>query len=375
MSGLPDLSSLRVLVTHDWLVRWAGSERVTEEILRIFPQADLVVGVHRRSMSGGYRAAEIAKETWLGRLPGARDRYEWFLPLFPLAFATVDTRGYDLIVSSSHAFSKAVRKRPGAIHVSYCHTPPRYLWELQAEYRRTATRMERAAMAIGLGPLRAVDRYAARGVDRFIVNSHFVGARVRRYYGMDSSVVHPPVEAKPLPAGYSQPARRGDFFLSFGRLVGYKRVDLAVDAALMGGKRLVVAGDGPERRKLEQRAGGRVEFLGEVSEAEAGRLLSECIGLVFCGEEDFGIAPVEANAHGAPVAGYRGGGLPESMIDRGTAIMFRRQCAEDVLEAMEELERTEWNRETIVANAMRFSPERFRAELESELVKCVGTAR
>jgi glycosyltransferase involved in cell wall biosynthesis len=366
-----ELSSLRVLITHEWLVRWAGSERVTEQLLHVFPQADLVVGVHGAAMRGSTAAEARARETWLGRLPWARERYEWFLPLFPFAFATIDTRGYDLIISSSHAFSKAVRKAPGAVHVCYCHTPPRYLWDFADDYRGVARPIERLAMSLGVMPLRGLDRLAAGGVDHFIVNSRYVGDRVRRAYGRESTVVHPPVAAKPLPSQPRPGAERMDFYLSLGRLVAYKRVDLAVRAALEGGKRLIVAGDGPERRKLEMLGGRHVEFLGEVSEEEAGRLLSECRALVFCGEEDFGIAPLEANAHGAPVIGYAGGGLAESMIDGVTAVLFGRQRWQDVLVAMEEAERREWDREAIAANAARFSEERFREEITSELHRVI----
>jgi glycosyltransferase involved in cell wall biosynthesis len=369
-----DLSGLRVLITHDWLVRWAGSERVTEQLLTLFPQADLVVGV-QSPFGESHAAVERARETWIGKLPGARSRYEWFLPLFPLAFASVDARKYDLIISSSHAFSKAVRAPRDAVHVCYCHTPPRYLWDQYEDYRSSASRIQRVAMAAGLLPLRMLDRRAAAGVDHFIANSHFVGARIRRYYDRESAVVHPPVMPKPLPPSYFPPAERDDFFLSFGRLVSYKRVDLAIDAALEGGKRLVVAGDGPERRRLERRAAGRVEFLGPVNEQAAGRLLSECAALVFCGEEDFGIAPVEANAHGAPVVGYAGGGLSESMIDGETAILFTRQQPEDVLMAMERSERQQWEKQALVANAARFAESRFRAEITAELSNALKLRR
>ncbi len=359
------LDQLRVLIAHDWLITWGGSESCVEQLLRIFPQADLVAGVIAPRDVPALRAlAARARETWAGRLPGARRLHRWFLPFEALAFATLETGGYDLVISSSHAFSKMVRARPGAVHVCYCHSPPRYLWHLRETYRRSAGTLERAALSLGGPWLRRLDMRGARGVDRFFANSRHIAEKIRRAYGCDAAVVYPPVSAKPAAADLA----RGDFLLSLGRLVPYKRLDLAVAAAERLGKRLVVVGDGPERPRLERLAARGTEFRGEVSEEEAGRLLSTCAAFVFCGEEDFGIAPVEANAHGAPVVAYRAGGVVESMVEGETAEFFDRQEVGAVAGAIERAMGRRWDREALVRNAARFSPEVFRERFREALV-------
>jgi len=360
----PDFSSqfagLRVLIAHDWIVLWAGAEHCVQQLLHVFPEADLVVGVMGDGMRPRNEVTERARETWLGRLPGARRRHRWFLPLEGLAFASLDTRGYDLVISSSHAFAKAVRARNGGVHMSYCYSPPRYLWDLREMYQRDATGLQRVAMHLGTGPLRAFDRRSARGVDHFVSISQYVSHRIGRCYGRDSTVIYPPVEPKPLDG---PPGPREDFLLYLGRLVPYKRVDLAIMAAEQLGVKLVIAGEGPDRHRLEHLAKRHVEFLGPVSETEAGQLLERCRAFVFPGEEDFGIAPVEANAHGAPVIGYAGGGLLETMIPGVTAELFDRQQVADVAAAIERACAHHWDESALRANARRFSAERYRRQI------------
>lgn len=361
----PRLAGLRVLLVHEWLVSWAGSERVLEQLALLLPHADLVVGVATADMRASSGLAARARETWVSRLPGARARHRWFLPLHPLAFASVDTRGYDLVVSSSHAFAKSVRAAAGVPHVCYCHSPPRYLYDLGETYAAHASPVERAALRVATPALRVADRRAAAGVTRFVCNSAFVADRVRRWYGRDADVVPPPVATK---GDVHHKTTRGDFLLSLGRLVPYKRVDLAIVAAERLGVPLVVAGDGPDRARLERLAGPRTTFVGEVSEAEAARLMEECAAFVFCAEEDFGIAPVEANAHGAPVVGYGRGGLAESMVDGTTAVLFARQEVDDVADAVRRALLHDWDRDAIRVNAARFAPERFRASMRDALL-------
>ena len=369
----PELSALRVLVAHDWIASWTGSERCVEEILHVVPHADLVVGFVKPELRARNAITRRARETWLARLPGARTYHRWFLPLEGAAFSLLDTSGYDLVISSSHSLAKAVRRPSGngagpGVHVCYCHSPPRYLWDLRETYHRDASRLERVALALGGGPLRAFDRWAAARPNAFLCNSRFVADRIQRLYGRRAQVINPPVRAKPV-----SPSRapRDNFILSLGRLVGYKRVDLAIAAARLVGMPLVVAGDGPDRAKLQRLAGGDVTFLGEVTEAEAGRLLETCRLFLFCAEEDFGIAPVEANAHGAPVVAFGKGGVLETMIPDVTAEYFHERRPEVVAEAVRRALRREWDGEVIRENARRFAPARFRAELTRTLVELV----
>lgn len=354
--GEPSLAGLRILIVHEWLYTRAGAERCLEQLLALVPHADLLVGMVTPEMRRSYPPAKRAMESWVGKLPGARRHHRWFLPVHALAFRTFDTSKYDLVISLSHALEKTIRKRPGAKHVCYCFSPPRYLYDLRDAYADRAPLAQRLALAAMTAPMRAIDRAGAKGVDRFVCISRTVAGRVQRVYGRDSDVVYPPVSVK----AETSTGRREDFLLSLGRLVTYKRVDLAVAAANRLGMRLVVAGDGPERDRLRKLAGPTVEFAGEVSEAEAGRLMATCRAFVFCGEEDFGIAPVEANAHGAPVVAYARGGLTETMQEGVTGVMFHEQTAAAVAAAVYHCLSHPWDEKRLRDNAGRFSPERFR---------------
>ena len=326
-------------------------------MFRIFPHADLVVGVLAPAVKHANAVTRRAEETWLARLPGARRHHRWFLPLEALAFASLDTSGYDLVISSSHAFAKTVRAGANATHVCYCYSPPRYLWDLNTAYQRDARGIQRLALASAAGVLRRVDRWSAQGVDHFVGISRYIRDRINRCYGRPADVVYPPVSAKP---SYEPAVPREKFLLSLGRLVPYKRVDLAIEAAKRLGVRLIIAGDGPERARLQTAANRDVEFLGEVSEEEAARLLSTCAAFLFCADEDFGIAPVEANAHGAPVVGLARGGLLETMVDGVTAELFHEESVEALTGAIRRALDRHWDVEQLHENARRFSPSAFR---------------
>lgn len=329
-----------------------------EQLLKVFPAADLVVGLCDPKFRAYNQVTRRARETWLGRVPRAHRHHRWLLPLEGLAFARLDTSQYDLVISSTHALAKMVRAAREARHVCYCYTPPRYLWDLYDEHKRAARGLEALALIAGRHLLRHFDQRSAGGVHRFIAVSRFVADRIQRAYGRSADVVYPPVSAKAVfPTSRT---RRDGFMLYLGRLVPYKRVDLAIVAAQRLGVPLVVAGDGPERDRLKQLAGKMVEFTGAVSEEEAGRLLSSCRLFVFCGEEDFGIAPLEANAHGAPVVAYGRGALLETMQPGLTAEFFFEQTADAVVNAASRALSREWDEGRLRENAMRFSPEHFR---------------
>lgn len=363
--GEPALSRLRILIVHEWLYTRAGAERCLEQLLEIVPHADLLAGIVTPAMRRSYAPAARAMESWVGRLPWARTHHRWFLPAHALAFRGFDTSRYDLVISLSHAFEKTIRARRGARHLCYCFSPPRYLYDLRDAYAGRGSTPQRMALALARAPLRAIDRAGAAGVHRFVSISRTVADRVRRAYGRESDVVYPPVAVK---AG-AAPGPREDFLLSLGRLVPYKRTDLAILAANQLGARLVVAGDGPELARLRAMAGPTVEFTGEVSEERAARLLSMCAAFVFCGEEDFGIAPLEANAHGAPVVGYARGGLAETMQDGVTGVMFQAQATDAVAAAIRACLGRQWDADALRRNAERFSPDRFRDRMRAILAQ------
>jgi glycosyltransferase involved in cell wall biosynthesis len=360
----PELACLRVLIVHDWIMSWAGSERCVEQLLQIFPHADLTVGIIDPALRDLNEVTRRARQTWLARIPGAKSYHRWLLPVEGIAFSCLDTERYDLVISSSHALSKMVRVRDDAFHLCYCYSPPRYLWDLEDVYRARASRLQRVALAAAAGPLRRWDRKAAQRVDHFIGISRYIADRIVRCYGRVADVVFPPVVRK---VGPDTELCRGDFLLHLGRLVPYKRVDLAIAAADLLGVPLVVAGDGPDRTRLERVAGKHVHFLGNVTEEKAGELLSTCAAFVFCAEEDFGIAPVEANAHGAPVVGYGRGGLLETMIPGQTAEFFDEPHVEAVAGAIERALTRKWDTSELRRNAERFSPVSFRQSFTESL--------
>ena len=369
--GVHDLTQLRVLLVHEWLYTWAGAERCLEQLVAMIPQAHVLVGVITPEMRRANAIAARAEESWVGKLPAARSHHRWFLPLHALAFRMFDTSGYDLVISLSHAFEKSIRRpRAGVPHVCYCFSPPRYLWDLREAHGERASLPQRLALAAGLPLLRALDRRGAAGVDRFVSISHHVADRVRRTYGRDSAVVYPPVVPKQSAA---TAARSEPFLLSIGRLVEYKRVDLAIQAAERLRIKLVVAGDGPDRTRLERMAGPFTEFVGRVSEDGAARLLDSCAAFVFCAEEEFGIAPVEANAHGKPVVGYARGGLRETMVDGETAVLFERQDADSVARAVQACLARTWDTAALRRNAERFSPAAFQAGMTGEIGAALTT--
>jgi glycosyltransferase involved in cell wall biosynthesis len=364
-----EFADARVLLVHEWLYTWGGAERVLEQLVALLPHADVLAGIVTPELRQRNAIARRARETWVGGLPFARRHHRWFLPLHAAAFGAFDTRDYDLVLSISHAFEKSIRARkPGAVHLSYCLSPPRYLWDLSRSHDALARPVQRAALRLGRAPLRAIDRAGARGVDHFVSLSRHVAERVRRTYDRVSTVVYPPVTAKPV----DKRGPRESFLLTVGRLVPYKRVDVAVRAAERMGMQLIVVGDGPERARLERMSGRHARFLGEVSEERAGELLSSCAAFVFCAEEDFGIAPVEANAHGAPVVAFARGGVLETMRAGETAVFFDEQSPEALADAIAACLRTRWDASAIRENAARFAPEHFRSGMRRELASALG---
>lgn len=368
----------RVALVHDWLVTWGGSESVLASLASLFPDAPIYTSVWNpeprvRETFGG----RDVRTTWLQRVPGAKRNHRRLLPFMPGAFRSLDLTDYDVVISDSHAFSKAVRVRPGAVHVCYCHTPPRYLWDLQSEYLNNGSRL---LLRPAIRWLQKQDLRAARGVTRFLANSRYVADRIDRVYGRKAEVVYPPVDVERFggrgretrasesgggaPArggeGSQEPGNRGDssrngtYFLAGGRLVPYKRVDVAVRAATETNFPLRVFGDGPERALLERMAGPTVEFLGWLGPDELGRTIAGCRAFLFPGVEDFGILPVEVQAVGRPVVGVREGGLTESVVDGVTGVLYDGPGVPGLLAGIERMRETDFDEEAIRRHAGRF---------------------
>lgn len=306
----PTTTRTRVAIAHDWLVTYAGSERVVEQLLAMYPDAPVTTTLLRPD-----RLPELlgrAEPSFLQRLPGAVDHHEWTLPLMPLAWrARPPLSDVDVVVSSSHACAKAVRVADGIPHLSYCHTPMRYAWDFDGEKARFPgpTRLPARALMAGF---RRWDRRTSNRVTRFVANSSAVADRIHRFYGRTAEVVHPPVDTEHFTPG----GERGEDFLYVGRLVGYKRADLAVEAFADLPHRLIVVGDGHLGAELRARATPNVTFLGKVDDATLLGLYRRCRAMVFPADEDFGISMAEAQACGTPVISVdRGGAL--DIVDPG----------------------------------------------------------
>jgi len=340
------LSKLRVAIVHYWFIGRGGGERVVEALAEVFPQADLYSLVADRSTLAPILQNRKLETSFLQRVPGAKRFHRHFLFLHPIALEQFDLSGYDLVISSESGPAKGVITSPKTCHICYCHTPMRYIWDMYPEYRRGMGWLVGSIFALAAHYVRLWDYASAGRVDYFVANSRFIASRIRKYYGRESTVIHPPVEA----AAAKLSEKRDDYYLAIGRMVGYKRFDLAVTACTKLGRRLKVIGHGPEEKELRRIAGPTVEFLGQVSDDELRASLANCRALLFPGEEDFGIVPVEAQSFGKPVIAYASGGVLETVrgiypgdvgVENPTGIFFTEQSPSGLMKALLEFESAE----------------------------------
>lgn len=365
-------SPFKIAIVHDWLVTFAGAERVLAEILALYPSADLYSVVDFMPASDrGLFGGRPVRTTWVQWLPGARRRYRSYLPLMPWAVERLDLSGYDLVISSSHAVAKGVATRPDQPHVCYCHSPMRYAWDMREEYLREAglaAGLRGLAARFLLERLRRWDQRNSDSVDHFIANSGFIAKRIRLSYGRDSTVIHPPVDTVGFAMNPAVP--RENYYLTVSRMVPYKRVNLIVEAfSRMPERRLIVVGSGPQEKEIRRLAGPNVRLLGYQQGPAVRDLLQRARAFVFAAQEDFGIAPMEAQACGTPVIGYGQGGLRETIRpldgpEPPTGVFFDAQSVESLCEAVELFERQESEicPASCRQNAERFGADRFRRE-------------
>ena len=354
---------MKTVLAHHWLVGMRGGEKVLEQFGALFPEAPIYTLVADPArLSPALRSHRISV-SWFGRLPGAARLYKQALPFFPMIIGTQRIReNAGLVLGSDASMIKGLRIPPGARHVCYCHSPPRYLWDQQESYARAAgpgmVLLRRITPA-----LRRWDRAAAQRVDHFIANSRFVQERIRAAYGRESTVIHPPVATQDF-APVSAP---DDFYLVVSQLVPYKRIDLAVAAFNRLGRRLIVIGDGPELPRLRRQARANVEFLGSQPFAALRDHYARCRALIFPGVEDFGITPLETQASGRPVIAYGVGGALETVRDGMTGIFFPRQDVASLVAGIERFESQKWESSACCEQAVRFGEARFRGEISAFL--------
>lgn len=358
---------MQTAVVHEWLVTYAGSERVAEQMLHLYPDADLfsLVEFLPEDLKFFIRHKPVTT-SFLQKLPFANPHFRNYLPLMPLAIEQFDLSAYDLILSSNHAVAKGVTTRADQLHICYVHTPVRYAWDLQQQYLQGA-KLNRGFKSgltqLVLHYLRLWDVASANRVDHFVANSHYVAQRIRKTYRRPATVIHPPVAVdkfKPNP-------QRDDFYFVLSRFVPYKRVDLIVEAFTRLGLPLVVVGDGPDRDRLHAMAGRNITILKHQPEATVIDLMQRCKAFVFAAAEDFGISLVEAQAAGAPVIAYQKGGAAETVIPGKTGLLFAEQTVESLIDAIKtfELEAPQFHAEVLHQHAIQFSPERFRQQFSS----------
>ena len=371
---------MRVALVHDWLVSNRGGEKVLDALCELFPEADIFTLFHKQGTVPPRIERHRIVTSFLQRVPGALDRHRQFLPLFPSAIEAFDLRGYDLVLSSTHCVAKGARIPRGARHLSYVHAPMRYMWDLYDDYfgRGRAGLPTRVAARIVRPALRSWDVRTAKGVDHFVANSRNIAKKIDRLWGRTADVVYPPVELErftqqPVDA---QGAGGGGYFLWMGALAPYKRADIAIEAFRRFGATLWIGGGGQEAAKLAKNLPPNVKWLGPVPDEELYDLYRGARALIFPGEEDFGITPLEMQAAGRPVIALGRGGALETVTER-TGLFFAEQTAESLLSALKDLdtfESTRFSPEEARRNALRFSRAAF-LEAMRELVARVMRSR
>jgi glycosyltransferase involved in cell wall biosynthesis len=368
---------VRVALVHDWLVSMRGGERVLEALCELFPDADLFTLFHRRGSVSPLIERRRIRRSFIQRLPGAETHYRRYLPLFPLAIEQFDLDAYDLVISSSHCAAKAAVPPGRARHLCYCHSPMRYAWDQFDAYfgpARVGRLASRWVYRPVLARLARWDAATAARVDRFVANSAHVADRIRRYYNRVATIVYPPVDTAFFHPADTTP---GSHFLIVSALVPYKRIELAMAACERIGAALRIVGDGPDRRRLEARAGRDVTFLGRQSDEAVRDEYRSALAVLLPGEEDFGIVPVEAHACGRPVVALARGGALETVVDGENGIFFDAPEVDALAAALDRAARTRFDSARIAAGAQRFARERhleaLRTVIEDTVAAPAGT--
>ncbi len=357
---------MKIALVVSWLNQYGGAERVLEAAHEIFPHAPIFTSIYDPSaLPARYREWDI-RVSFLDRFPAIHRHHQLYLPFYPLAFQSLDLRGYDVVLSLTSAFAHGVIKTAPARHLCYCLTPARFLWQYH-EYveRESIGRAARTLLPLVISPLRNWDAHTATRVDEFIAISRAVQARIAKFYHHKSTIIHPPVEVQNFqPVKISEVS---DYFLIVSRLVPYKRVDLAVEAFNRLGLPLVIAGEGRDRARLEKIAQPNIHFVGRVSDEQRRDLLARCRAFVFPGEEDFGIAPLEANGSGRPVIAYAGGGALDTISEGVNGVLFREPSVESLAECVRAFDANAFDPLQVRAHAEKFDVRVFQQELSGRV--------
>ena len=362
---------MKVAIIHYWLINYRGGEKVIEALLEMFPDADIFTHVYDpASMPQSINSHKIYT-SYINKFPFAKKLYQKYMPFMPKALSEFNLQDYDLIISSESGPAKGVIPNPDAFHICYCHSPMRYLWDMYHEYFNNTGFLSKFFMKKLIPGLRQWDISSSNLVDAFIANSNYVSKRIKRYYNRDCHIVFPPVDIeKFINTERKHPSSKVDeYYLFFGQLTGYKRADLAIEACIASGRKLVVAGSGMKNKDLKKYAkNGIISFTGKISDEKIIELYAGAKALLFPGIEDFGIVPVEANATGCPVIAYRKGGALDSIKEGVTGLFFDKQNVSSLVKAMDEFEAIEdsfQNRSVYNAHVEQFSRESFKEKINS----------
>lgn len=361
---------MKVAIVHDWLVNYGGAERVVEQMLKLYPDADIYTLVYDEKKMGKIFPKEKVHTSFIQKFPMATKLYTKFLSLMPKAFESFDLTSYDLVIASSSSCAKGVITSPDTAFVAYIHSPMRYAWDLYYDYYKSAGFITRFFMKRQMPKIRQWDFLSSQRINTLIANSSYIKKRIKKFWNRDSQVIYPPVDTDRLSPN-NFPSE--DFYVVFSRFVPYKRVDLAIKACGTLGKKLIVIGSGSQEDELKSLAAkyknADIKFTGRISDEEVQTYLQKCKAMIFSAEEDFGIIPVECQACGRPVIAFGKGGALETVADRKTGLFFAEQTEESLTKAIEEFEVLEskgtFSSTEIVEHASNFSSERFRKELQA----------
>ena len=358
---------MRSALVHDWLISGVGGgEKVLEAIHRLFPSPIYTLVQNKSKLQGTYFQDLEIHSSFIQKFPKAETKYKNYLPFFPLAIEQFDVTSFDLVISSSHCAAKGIITSPDQLHVCYCHTPMRYAWDLTHEYLKECRGIKGALARLFLHYLRGWDAQSAQRVDHFVANSEYVAQRIKKFYGRSAKVIYPPVDL----SLFQKREDKEDFYITASRFVPYKKIDLIVEAfAKMPDKKLVVIGDGPEWKKVKEKAAANIELLGYQPDSVLKSCLQKAKAFVFAAVEDFGILPVESMACGTPVIAYGKGGLKETVIDGETGLFFADQSVGSLIEAIERFETVEFDSEKCRRRAEFFSQTRFNDEFKQFILE------
>jgi glycosyltransferase involved in cell wall biosynthesis len=370
---MSSLKNVRIALVHHWFLAMSGGEKVCEAICELLDNPDLYsILADPKSLSPSLKKS-VLNTSFIQKLPSARKYYRYYAALFPLAVESFDLSSYELVISSDSSVVKGVKTQPETCHICLCYSPMRYAWNAFHDYTREFGTIKKGLASVVMSYLALYDYAASARVDYFVAISETTKKRINKYYRREAVVIYPPCDVE----RFSPSECIDDYYLFVGRLVDYKRADLAIKACSLKGSRLLVVGDGPEIGKLKSMASRNVEFLGWVDDSELSGIYSRCKALIFPGEEDFGIVPVEAQAAGRPVIAYGKGGALETVIPNKTGVFFYESSLESLSSAIREFEKMEdkFDSKKIVDNARQFSKQIFLRRFAEFMQQCVEEHR